>query len=32
VIEPLQIYAHVPGLLRGYGSLEQATAKLRRLD
>ena len=32
VIEPLQIYAHAPGLLRGYGRLEQATAKLRRLD
>lgn len=32
VIEPLEIYAHVPGLLRGYGRLEQATAKLRRLD
>jgi AhpD family alkylhydroperoxidase len=32
VIEPLGIYAHVPGLLRGYGRLEQATAKLRRLD
>lgn len=32
VIEPLEIYAHVPGLLRGYGSLEQATAKRRRLD
>lgn len=32
VIEPLEIYGHVPGLLRGYGRLEQATAKLRRLD
>ena len=32
VIEPLEIYAHVPGLLRGYGSLEQATAKQHRLD
>src|SRR5262245_48465792 len=32
VIEPLEIYGHVPGLLRGYGGLEQATAKLRRLD
>lgn len=31
-IEPLEIYAHVPGLLRGYGKLEQATARLRRLD
>ena len=32
VIEPLEIYAQVPGLLRGYGRLEQVTAKLRRLD
>jgi alkylhydroperoxidase family enzyme len=32
VIEPLEIYALVPGLLRGYGRLEQATAKARRLD
>ena len=32
VIEPLEIYAHVPGLLRGYGKLEQATAKARRLE
>ena len=28
MIEPLEIYAHVPGLLRGYAGLEQATAKL----
>jgi AhpD family alkylhydroperoxidase len=32
MIEPLEIYAHVPGLLRGYGRLEQATAKLRHVD
>jgi AhpD family alkylhydroperoxidase len=32
MIEPLEMYAHVPGLLRGYGSLEQATAKLHCLD
>jgi AhpD family alkylhydroperoxidase len=32
VIEPLEIYAHVPGLLRGHGRLEQATANLRCLD
>jgi AhpD family alkylhydroperoxidase len=32
VIQPLEIYAHVPGLLRAYGRLEQATAKRRRLD
>ena len=31
-IEPLEIYAHVPGLLRGYGRLEQETAKLRRVE
>jgi 4-carboxymuconolactone decarboxylase len=32
MIEPLEIYAHVPGLLRGYAKLEQATAKLHRVD
>ena len=32
MIEPLEMYAHVPGLLRGYGGLEQATANLHRLD
>ncbi len=32
MIEPVELYAHVPALLRAYGSLEQATAKLRRLD
>jgi AhpD family alkylhydroperoxidase len=31
-IEPLRVYAHVPGLLKGIGSLEQATARLHRLD
>lgn len=31
MIEPLEIYAHNPGLLRGYAGLEQATAKLHRL-
>lgn len=31
-IEPLEVYAHVPELLGGYGGLEQATAKLHRLD
>jgi len=34
-IEPLRVYARVPGLLKGIGSLEQATAnraKLNRLD
>jgi len=32
LIEPLEIYAHVPALLRGYAKLEQATAKLHRVD
>lgn len=32
MLEPLELYAHVPGLLRGYGRLEQATAKLNKLD
>jgi alkylhydroperoxidase family enzyme len=30
-LEPLEVYARVPGLLRGYGRLEQATAKLHRV-
>jgi 4-carboxymuconolactone decarboxylase len=32
MIEPLEIYAHVPALFKGYAQLEQATAKLHRLD
>jgi 4-carboxymuconolactone decarboxylase len=32
MIEPLEMYAHLPGLLRAYGGLEQATARLHRLD
>ena len=32
MIEPLQMYAHVPVLFKGYAKLEQATAKLHRLD
>jgi AhpD family alkylhydroperoxidase len=32
MIEPLELYAHVPELLRGYGMLEQATAELRGVD
>jgi 4-carboxymuconolactone decarboxylase len=32
MLEPLQMYAHLPALLKGYGRLEQATAKLHRLD
>lgn len=31
MLEPLEMYAHIPGLLRGYAGLEQATAKLNRL-
>lgn len=32
IIEPIEMYAHVPALLRGYARLEQATAKLHRVD
>jgi alkylhydroperoxidase family enzyme len=32
MIEPLQMYAHVPTLLKGYAKLEQATAKTHHLD
>jgi AhpD family alkylhydroperoxidase len=32
MLDPLRLYAHVPGLLRGYGGLERATAKLTGLD
>ena len=32
MIEPLPRYAHVPVLFKGYATLEQATAKLHRLD
>jgi 4-carboxymuconolactone decarboxylase len=32
MIEPLEMYAHVPALFKGYAQLEQATAKLHRLD
>jgi hypothetical protein len=32
MIEPVQMCAHVPVLFRGYAKLEQATAKLHRLD
>jgi AhpD family alkylhydroperoxidase len=31
-LEPIEMYAHAPGLLRAYGRLEGATAKLHRLD
>jgi AhpD family alkylhydroperoxidase len=31
MIEPLEMYAHVPVLFKGYAKLEQATAKLHHL-
>lgn len=31
-IEPLEMYAHVPFLMNGYGKIEQATAKIKDLD
>jgi AhpD family alkylhydroperoxidase len=32
MLEPLELYAHEPWLLLGYGTLEWATTKLHRLD
>ena len=32
MIEPLEMYAHLPVLFNGYAKLKQATAKLHRLD
>ena len=32
IIEPLEMYDHVPVLFKGYAKLEQATARLHRLD
>jgi AhpD family alkylhydroperoxidase len=32
MIEPLEMYAQVPVLFKGYAKLEQASAKLHRLD
>ena len=32
MIEPLELYAHLPGLLRGVGVMEQATAELHGVD
>ncbi len=32
MIEPLEMYAHAPGLLAGVGVLEQATAELNSVD
>jgi alkylhydroperoxidase family enzyme len=31
-VDPIGVYAHAPGLLIGYGMLEQATAKQHRID
>jgi AhpD family alkylhydroperoxidase len=32
MMEPLELYAHLPGLFRGYGAFEQASAQLNGLD
>jgi 4-carboxymuconolactone decarboxylase len=32
MIEPLEVYAHTPRLLIGYGMMEDATARLHRVD
>ncbi len=32
MVGPLQVYAHLPGVLRGYAKLEQATAATRLVD
>jgi alkylhydroperoxidase family enzyme len=32
MLQPIEMYAHIPGLLRGYAGLEQATAKLHHLS
>ena len=32
MLEPLELYAHVPGVLKTYGRLEQATGKLHAMD
>jgi AhpD family alkylhydroperoxidase len=32
MIEPIEMYAHVPRLLAAYGRLEQATAKVKTVD
>jgi AhpD family alkylhydroperoxidase len=32
MVEPLRVYAHLPGVLRGYAKLEQATAAAHLLD
>jgi AhpD family alkylhydroperoxidase len=32
MLEPLQVIGHLPGLLSGYGKLEQVTTKLHKVD
>ncbi|WP_236793719.1 carboxymuconolactone decarboxylase family protein [Amycolatopsis sp. GM8] len=32
MLDPLRLYAHLPGLLFGYAALETATGRLKRLD
>ncbi len=32
MLEPLEMYAHVPFLMNGYGKFEQATGKIKDLD
>jgi AhpD family alkylhydroperoxidase len=32
IIEPLELYAHAPGLMSAYGKLEAATAQQERVD
>ncbi|MGA7227287.1 MAG: carboxymuconolactone decarboxylase family protein [Acidimicrobiia bacterium] len=32
MLEPVEVYAHIPGLLRAYGRLEQATGRLKQMD
>lgn len=32
MLEPLEMYAHVPFLMNGYGKIEQATAKIKDLN
>ena len=32
MLDPLQLYGYTPGLLRAYGSLEKASAKLSRVE
>jgi 4-carboxymuconolactone decarboxylase len=32
MIEPLEMYAHLPGVLRAYAKLEQATGQLQSID